>query len=71
MAIQHRDPVAGATLIHSDHGTQFTSWAFQSSGMLVITRIRQTTGGHVCNEVEPVSAGRSPAEQAEVGVVVG
>jgi putative transposase len=28
MAIQHRDSVARATLIHSDHGTQFTSWAF-------------------------------------------
>ena len=28
MAIQHRAPVVGATLIHSDHGTQFTSWAF-------------------------------------------
>ena len=28
MAIQRRAPVVGATLIHSDHGTQFTSWAF-------------------------------------------
>ena len=28
MAIQSRGLVSGATLIHSDHGTQFTSWAF-------------------------------------------
>ena len=27
MAIQHRKP-AGGTVIHSDQGTQFTSWAF-------------------------------------------
>jgi transposase InsO family protein len=27
MAIQNRQPAAG-TIIHSDHGTQFTSWAF-------------------------------------------
>lgn len=27
MAIGHRKPSAG-TVIHSDHGTQFTSWAF-------------------------------------------
>ena len=28
MAIDQRDPVAGTTVIHSDQGTQFTSWAF-------------------------------------------
>ena len=28
MAIDNRRPAAGATAIHSDHGTQFTSWAF-------------------------------------------
>lgn len=28
MAIEQRRPDAGATVIHSDHGTQFTSWAF-------------------------------------------
>jgi putative transposase len=37
MAIENRRPVSG-TLIHSDHGTQFTSWAFtrraQESGLV-------------------------------------
>jgi putative transposase len=37
MAIQNREPPAGA-VIHSDHGTQFTSWAFtrraQESGLV-------------------------------------
>jgi putative transposase len=37
MAIENRRPVSG-TLIHSDHGTQFTSWAFtrraQESGLM-------------------------------------
>jgi putative transposase len=37
MAIQNRSPSAG-TIIHSDHGTQFTSWAFtrraQESGLI-------------------------------------
>jgi transposase InsO family protein len=37
MAIQNREPPAGA-IIHSDHGTQFTSWAFtrraQESGLV-------------------------------------
>lgn len=37
MAIQNRQPTPG-TLIHSDHGTQFTSWAFtqraRDSGLL-------------------------------------
>ena len=28
MAIEQRDAQPGATVIHSDHGTQFTSWAF-------------------------------------------
>jgi putative transposase len=28
MAIDQRQPAAGATVIHSDQGTQFTSWAF-------------------------------------------
>lgn len=28
MAIEHRDADHGNTVIHSDHGTQFTSWAF-------------------------------------------
>ena len=28
MAIDNRSPVAGETVIHSDQGTQFTSWAF-------------------------------------------
>jgi transposase InsO family protein len=28
MAIEQRDADRGATVIHSDHGTQFTSWAF-------------------------------------------
>jgi putative transposase len=28
MALQNRAATAGATLIHSDHGVQFTSWAF-------------------------------------------
>ena len=28
MAIEQRDAVRGKTVIHSDHGTQFTSWAF-------------------------------------------
>ena len=28
MAIDNRQPVDGETIIHSDHGTQFTSWAF-------------------------------------------
>jgi hypothetical protein len=26
MAIEHRDARCGETAIHSDHGTQFTSW---------------------------------------------
>jgi putative transposase len=39
MAISNREPVNGSGLIvHSDHGTQFTSWAFtrraQESGLL-------------------------------------
>jgi putative transposase len=33
MAIDQRDPVAGATVIHSDQGTQFTSWAFTQRAM--------------------------------------
>lgn len=28
MAIDNRQPVDGETIIHSDHGTQYTSWAF-------------------------------------------
>ena len=28
MAIEQRDAARGETVIHSDHGTQFTSWAF-------------------------------------------
>jgi len=28
MAIEQRQPAEGSTVIHSDHGTQFTSWAF-------------------------------------------
>lgn len=28
MAIEQRQPTAGTTVIHSDQGTQFTSWAF-------------------------------------------
>ena len=28
MAIDNRSPVAGKTVIHSDQGIQFTSWAF-------------------------------------------
>ena len=28
MAISNRSPQPGGTFIHSDHGTQFTSWAF-------------------------------------------
>jgi putative transposase len=28
MAIEQRQPAAGTTVIHSDQGTQFTSWAF-------------------------------------------
>jgi putative transposase len=28
MAIEQRDATRGKTVIHSDHGTQFTSWAF-------------------------------------------
>jgi putative transposase len=28
MAIEQRDADRGSTVIHSDHGTQFTSWAF-------------------------------------------
>lgn len=28
MAILRRDPADGSTILHSDHGTQFTSWAF-------------------------------------------
>ena len=28
MAIEQRDAAHGKTVIHSDHGTQFTSWAF-------------------------------------------
>ncbi len=28
MAISNRSPQPGATIIHSDHGVQFTSWAF-------------------------------------------
>jgi putative transposase len=28
MAIDQREPVAGTTVIHSDQGTQFTSWTF-------------------------------------------
>jgi transposase InsO family protein len=38
MAIEQRDAVRGQTVIHSDHGTQFTSWAFservRSAGLL-------------------------------------
>ena len=28
MAVEQRDAQRGETVIHSDHGTQFTSWAF-------------------------------------------
>jgi transposase InsO family protein len=28
MAIEQREAARGETIIHSDHGTQFTSWAF-------------------------------------------
>jgi putative transposase len=28
MAINHRNPLADQTVIHSDHGSQFASWAF-------------------------------------------
>jgi putative transposase len=28
MAVEQRDAARGETVIHSDHGTQFTSWAF-------------------------------------------
>ena len=28
MAILRRNPTAGSTILHSDHGTQYTSWAF-------------------------------------------
>ena len=28
MAITNRNPQPGTTVIHSDHGSQFTSWAF-------------------------------------------
>lgn len=28
MAVEQREAVRGQTIIHSDHGTQFTSWAF-------------------------------------------
>nr|WP_264081685.1 IS3 family transposase [Gandjariella thermophila] len=28
MAILRRNPAAGSTILHSDHGTQYTSWAF-------------------------------------------
>ncbi len=28
MAIEQREAARGETVIHSDHGTQFTSWAF-------------------------------------------
>jgi len=38
MAIHHRNPQPGTTVIHSDHGSQFTSWAFtrraKDSGLL-------------------------------------
>jgi transposase InsO family protein len=38
MALEHRTATAGATMIHSDHGVQFTSWAFteraKQSGLL-------------------------------------
>ena len=38
MARWRRRPVAGQTVVHSDHGTQFTSWAFghrlRSAGLL-------------------------------------
>jgi putative transposase len=28
MAVTRRQPEAGSTILHSDHGTQYTSWAF-------------------------------------------
>jgi putative transposase len=28
MAVTRRNPPAGSTVLHSDHGTQYTSWAF-------------------------------------------
>jgi len=28
MAVEQREAARGETVIHSDHGTQFTSWAF-------------------------------------------
>ncbi|GGU90272.1 transposase [Actinomadura cremea] len=28
MAVTRRNPPAGSTILHSDHGTQYTSWAF-------------------------------------------
>ena len=38
MAIEHREATRGETVIHSDHGVQFTSWAFteraQKSGLV-------------------------------------
>jgi putative transposase len=38
MAIHHRNPQPGATVIHSIHGSQFTSWAYtqraKDSGLL-------------------------------------
>ena len=38
MAITRRQPENGSTIMHSDHGSQFTSWAFgqrlQAAGLL-------------------------------------
>ncbi len=38
MAIEQRDAAQGKTIIHSDHGTQFTAWTFtdraKRSGLL-------------------------------------
>src|SRR5687767_15708634 len=31
MAVEQREAARGETVIHSDHGTQFTSWAFTES----------------------------------------
>jgi transposase InsO family protein len=65
MAIDSRHPAAGDTLIHSDHGVQFTSWAFGGQMSLITTfpsfertcsRVRSISPrGLICSDSNPSS----------------
>lgn len=65
MAIEQRDPQDGATVIHSDQGTQFTSWAFTrravDSGLLPSRELLRQCDHRVVLEPHAGRASRSSA----------